>query len=183
MPLPFLTADHDTTDGRGGETAALPHDGPDHWRRPYRPGSWRVGAASLLLLLAAFVLLSATVIALAGAPATAALVTGAGLFLVAFTARMLRVGVWVSAYGLRQVEPLRTTTLAWSQVAAVRTERRPVRWLGLPRTVRGRALIVQRADGGSLRPLLTDHSGDFLARPEAFDRAADVLAVWVADHR
>lgn len=63
MPLPFLTADRDLDTG-AAETAALPHDEPDHWRRPYRPGPWRVGAAAVLLL-ASFVLLSAMIIAVA----------------------------------------------------------------------------------------------------------------------
>jgi hypothetical protein len=59
-----------------------------------------------------------------------------------------------------------------------------VRWLGLPRTVQGQALVVVRArDGQPLRTLLTDHNADFLARPEAFDRAADVIEGWAAESR
>jgi hypothetical protein len=79
---------------------------------------------------------------------------------------------------------LRTTTVPWEQVVAVRTAQQPVRWLGLPRTVQGQALTLvrrSRADQG-LVPLLTTHDADFLTRPEAFDRAADTVEAWAAEH-
>ncbi|MEU5212021.1 PH domain-containing protein [Streptomyces sp. NPDC020742] len=182
MPLSFLTADRDLDD-RAAETAALPHDEPDHWRRPYRPGPWRVGAAAVFLLLASFVLLSAMIIAMAGSLPAAGICALLGALLVALAVRLLRVGIWVSDQGLRQVNLLRTTTTPWRAVAGVRTIQQPVRWLGLPRTVQGQALIIERAQGTPLRALVTDHSGDFLARPEAFERAADVLEAWAAEHR
>ncbi|GGV02945.1 membrane protein [Streptomyces albospinus] len=184
MPLPFLTADRDLkADGRAPESIALPHDEPDHWRRPYRPGPWRVGAAAVFLLLASFVLLSALIIALAGSLPGAAVCAVVAALMIALALRLVRVGVWVSARGLRQVNLLRTTTLPWSGVAAVRTAQQPVRWLGLPRTVQGQALIVERTQGGPLRALVTDHNGDFLSRPEAFEQAADVLEAWAAENR
>ena len=58
MPLPFLTADR--VFDEAAEDVALPFDDRDRWRRPYRPGPWRVGAAALILLLASFVLVPAT---------------------------------------------------------------------------------------------------------------------------
>ena len=64
MPLPFLTADR--AFDQAADDVALPFDDHDRWRRPYRPGPWRVGAAALLLLLASFVLLAAVIIAVAG---------------------------------------------------------------------------------------------------------------------
>ncbi|KWT57076.1 hypothetical protein ADL21_36585 [Streptomyces albus subsp. albus] len=182
MPLTFLTADRDLDD-QAVDAAPLPHAGPDHWRRPYRPGPGRVGTAALFLLLASFVLLSAVIIVAAGALPAAAVCTGVALVIIALAVRFLRVGVWVSAHGLRQVELLRTTTLPWSEVAAVRTVQRPVRWLGLPRTVQGQALVVERRGGAALRTLVTDHNGDFMGRPEAFERAADVLEAWAAEYR
>ncbi|MCF3146640.1 PH domain-containing protein [Streptomyces platensis] len=182
MPLPFLTADRDLDTG-AAETAALPHDEPDHWRRPYRPGPWRVGAAAVFLLLASFVLLSAMIIAMAGSLPGAAACAAMGALMIALALRLLRVGLWVSAQGLRQVNLLRTATVPWSAVAAVRTRQQPVRWLGLPRTVQGQALIIERTQGEPLRTLITDHNGDFLSRPEAFERAADVLEAWAAEHR
>ncbi|MEV5599068.1 hypothetical protein [Streptomyces sp. NPDC052496] len=181
MPLTFLTADRDLDDQ--AVEAPLPHAGPDRWRRPYRPGPGRVGAAAVLLLLASFVLLSAVIIAAAGALSAAAVCAGVAVLIIGFALRHLRVGMWVSAHGLRQVELVRTTTLRWSEVAAVRTSQRPVRWLGLPRTVQGQALVVERPGGATLRTLVTDHNGDFLARPEAFERAADVLEAWAAEYR
>ncbi|MGG7571131.1 PH domain-containing protein [Streptomyces sirii] len=180
MPLPFLTADRDLD---AADAAALPHDEPDHWRRPYRPGPWRVGAASVLLLLASFVLLSSMIIAMAGSLPGAGIVAAVGALAISLALRMLRVGVWVSAHGLRQVNLLRTTTEPWSAVASVRTRQQPVRWLGLPRTVQGQALVVDRRRGGPLRTLVTDHNADFLHRPDAFERATDVLEAWAAEYR
>lgn len=184
MPLPFLTADRDLDlDTPAADSAALPHDEPDHWRRPYRPGPWRVGAAAVFLLLASFVLISAMIIAMVSSLPGAAACAVLGAVLIAFAVRLLRVGVWVSAHGLRQVNLLRTTTEPWSAIAAVRTRQEPVRWLGLPRTVQGQSLIIERTQGEPLRPLITDHNGDFLSRPEAFERAADVLEAWAAEYR
>ena len=78
-----------------------------------------------------------------------------------------------------------TRTTPWERVAALRTVQQPVRWLGLPRTVQGQALILVRSD----RPaqdapvLLTTHNADFVARPGSFDRAADTIEAWAAENR
>ena len=74
MPLPFLTADRAFDEV--ADDLALPFDDRDHWRRPYRPGPWRVGAAALLLLLASYVLFAAVIIAVTGIPAGAAVCLG-----------------------------------------------------------------------------------------------------------
>ncbi|MFI9588108.1 hypothetical protein ACIHCQ_41450 [Streptomyces sp. NPDC052236] len=183
MPLPFLTADR-----ASGETAenadevALPLDDHDQWRRPYRPGPWRVAAAAMLLLLASFVLLAAMIIAFAGAVPGAGACLGLGLALIAASLRLLRVGVWVSRHGVRRVGFFFTTTVAWNRATAVRTVQQPVRWAGLPRTVQGQALLLVRESGEPL-PLLTDHNADFLSRPEAFDRAADTIEAWADEYR
>ncbi|POX37394.1 hypothetical protein C3486_28700 [Streptomyces sp. Ru73] len=182
MPLPFLTADRDL-DGDAPDPAPLPYDERDHWRRPYRPGPWRVGAAAVFLLLASFVLLSALIIGLAGAPVGAVVCLAVALVLIGFALRLLRAGVWVSAAGLRQVRLVRTTTLPWSAVTSVRTVQQPVRWLGLPRTVQGQALMIGAPEDGEPRLLFTDHGGDFLTRAGAFNRAADTVAAWAAEHR
>jgi hypothetical protein len=184
VPLPFLTADRDLdVDHSAADSLALPHDEPDHWRRPYRPGPWRVGAAAVFLLLASFVLLSALIIALAGSVPWAVACVVVGVLVIVLAVRLLRVGIWVSSKGLRQVGLWRTTTEPWSAVASVRTVQQPVRWLGLPRTVQGQALTVHRVEGEPLRVLVTDHNGDFLSRTEAFERAADVLEAWAAEYR
>ncbi|RMI33886.1 hypothetical protein [Streptomyces triticirhizae] len=181
MPLTFLSAEHDAqsspTDG------PLPHGQPDHWRRPYRPGPWRVGGAAITLLLAAYLLLSAMIIAMAGPPSGASATAICAALAIAFALRLLRMGIWVSPRGLRRVGLVRTQTLRWREVEAVRTVQQPVKWLGLPRSVQGQALEVLPRRGEPLRPLVTDHSADFLKRADAFERAADVLEAWAAEHR
>ncbi|MBT3166151.1 hypothetical protein HTV80_24015 [Streptomyces sp. Vc74B-19] len=182
MPLPFLTADRafDTADD-----VALPYDDRDRWRRPYRPGPWRVGAAALLLLLASFVLFAAVIIAATTTPASAATVFAVALVIVVAALRMLRMGVWVSARGLRHVAFVSTRTTAWDQVVGVRTVQQPVRWLGLPRTVQGQALVLARRgrSAEALPPLLTSHNADFLGRDQlAFDRAADTVEAWADEY-
>ncbi|MEU0233359.1 MULTISPECIES: hypothetical protein [unclassified Streptomyces] len=178
MPLPFMTADRAFD---ANDQVALPFDDHDQWRRPYRPGSWRVGAAALSLLLASFVLLAAVIVAAAGSVGGASVTFGiAGLVIVA-TLRMLRMGTWVSRAGVRRVGFLSTVTVPWAKVTSVRTVQQPVRWLGLPRTVQGQALVLGR-QGGEQLVLLTDHSADFLSRVEAFDRAADTVEAWNAEY-
>jgi hypothetical protein len=183
VPLPFLTADR--VFDEAADDRALPYEDRDHWRRPYRPGPWRVAAAALLLLLASYVLFAAVIIAFTGTLSTAVGCLGAALVVILGALRLLRIGVWVSGRGLRRVGFFRTTTVPWEQVVAVRTAQQPVRWLGLPRTVQGQALTLVRrgrtTDGPV--PLLTTHDADFLARPDAFDRAADTVEAWAEEHR
>ncbi|MGC0206585.1 MULTISPECIES: hypothetical protein [Streptomyces] len=182
MPLPFLTADRVF---EAADDVPLPYDDRDRWRRPYRPGPWRVAAAALALLLASFVLFAAVVIAATAELASAGLVFGLALLVIAGALRLLRVGVWVSARGLRQVAFFTTRTAPWEQVVSVRTVQQPVRWLGLPRTVQGQALLLERqgrtADGVPL--LMSTHNLDFVGRMEAFDRAADSVEVWADEYR
>ncbi|MFE9776333.1 PH domain-containing protein [Streptomyces sp. NPDC005931] len=182
MPLAFLTAD------RAFETAddvALPFDDRDRWRRPYRPGPWRVGAAALLLLLASFVLFAGVIIAATAPLSSAGVVFMIALAVIACALRMLRMGVWVSAQGLRHVGFLSTRTVPWGQVVSVRTVQQPVRLLGLPRTVQGQALLLVRQGRGADAPppVLTTHNADFLGRDVAFDRAADAVEAWADEHR
>ncbi|MFJ8469561.1 PH domain-containing protein [Streptomyces swartbergensis] len=182
MPLPFLTADRvfEATDD-----VPLPYDDRDRWRRPYRPGPWRVAAAALALLLASFVLFAAVIIAATAELTSGGVVFGLALLVIAGALRLLRAGVWVSARGLRHVGFLTTRTAPWDQVASVRTVQQPVRWLGLPRTVQGQALLLvrhgQSPDAASA--LLTTHNVDFLGRVEAFDRAADSVEAWADECR
>ena len=66
----------------------------------------------------------------------------------------------------------------------MRTVQQPVRWLGLPRTVQGQALVLVSGDRSGAEPtqLLTTHNADFLGRPDAFDRAADGVEVWADEY-
>ena len=160
MPLPFLTADRDLDldDRCRGFAPPLPHDEPDHWRRPYRPGPWRVGAAAVLLLLASFVLFSAMIIAMAGSlpGAAACAVLGARCVIAvrAAAAAGRRVGQRArsapggpAAYDDRALERQSPPCAPCQQ---------PVRWLGLPRTVQGQALILD-ADAAASRCAAADH--------------------------
>ncbi|MFE7774877.1 hypothetical protein ACFU5O_13405 [Streptomyces sp. NPDC057445] len=182
MPLPFLTADRAFDATAADDEVALPFDDHDLWRRPYRPGPWRVAGAALFLLFASFVLIAAVIIAFAGALPGAGLCFGLASLVIAMALRLLRIGTWVSRHGLRYVGFFSTSTVAWEQVTALRTVQEPVRWLGLPRTVQGQALVLVREAGEPL-PLLTDHNADFLSRVEAFDRAADTIEAWGAEYR
>ncbi|SOD82672.1 hypothetical protein [Streptomyces sp. Ag109_G2-15] len=181
MPLPFLTADRTF---EAASESPLPFDDLERWRRPYRPGPGRVGGAALGLLLSSFVLFAAVAIALTGSVSSAGVVLGLALAVIACTLRMLRMGVWVSARGLRQVGFLVTRTVPWQRVVSVRTAQQPVRWLALPRTVQGQALALVRKDRAAedTAPLLTSHGLDFLNRPAAFDRAADTVEAWAAEY-
>ncbi|MCX5151317.1 MULTISPECIES: PH domain-containing protein [unclassified Streptomyces] len=184
MPLPFLTADrafdaHEDT----ADEDVLAHEDPDRWRRPYRPGPWRVAGAALLLLLAAFMLLATMIIAFAGAWAGAGVCVAAALGVIGSALRLLMAGVWVSPAGLRRVGFFRTRSIGWDEITEVRTVQQPVRWLGLPRTVQGQALTAAARDGAELPVLLTDHNADFLSRTEAFDRAADMVEAWADEYR
>ncbi|WP_330246551.1 hypothetical protein OHA33_29085 [Streptomyces sp. NBC_00562] len=181
MPLPFLTADR--AFDASAEDIALPFDDHDSWRRPYRPGPWRVAAAATLLLLASYVLIAGMIIAFAGALPGASACLGLALVVILCALRMLRVGAWVSRHGVRRVGFFITTTVPWSRVTAVRTVQQPVKWLGFPRTVQGQALILVRLGGDAVPPLLTDSNADFLGRSEAFDRAADTIEAWGDEYR
>ncbi|MFD3356506.1 hypothetical protein [Streptomyces fradiae] len=180
MPLPFLTADRafEAT----SDDIALPFDDHDQWRRPYRPGPWRVIAAALALLVASFMLLATMIIALAGALPAAGACLGAAVVVILLALRLLRVGTWVSRHGVRHVRFLRTATVPWGRTVSLRTVQQPVRWLGLPRTVQGQALVLVRQGGGEPVTLFTDRNADFLARVEAFDRAADTVEAWSAEY-
>ncbi|MFE4583153.1 PH domain-containing protein [Streptomyces chartreusis] len=181
MPLPFLTADRAF---EAADDVALPFDDHERWRRPYRPGPWRVGAAALWLLLASYVLFAAVIIALTGTLPGAAVVFGIALAIIVGALRLLRMGVWVSSRGLRQVKFLVTRTVPWEQIAAVRTVQQPVRWLGLPRTVQGQALLLVRRgrSADDVPMLMTTHNADFLARVAAFERATDSIEAWAAEN-
>ncbi|WP_333775221.1 hypothetical protein [Streptomyces sp. IBSBF 3136] len=182
MPLPFLTADRSF---EAASESPLPYDDRDRWRRPYRPGPWRVAGAALGLLLSSFVLFGAVLIALTGSVSDAGAVLVVALAVIASALRLLRMGVWVSARGLRHVGFLLTRTVPWQRVVSVRTAQQPVRWLGLPRTVQGQALTLVRKDRSpdETAPLMTTHGLDFLSRPAAFDRAADTVEAWAAEYR
>ncbi|GGY12223.1 hypothetical protein GCM10010510_67750 [Streptomyces anandii JCM 4720] len=93
--------------------------------------------------------------------------------------------MWVGSRGVRQVSFLVSRTTTWDQVVNVRTAQQPVRWLGLPRTVQGQALLMTRRGRApeDVPPLLSTHNADFMGRPSAFDRAADTVEAWAEEYR
>jgi Bacterial PH domain len=181
VPLSILTSD--SAGNEQSQGYALPHTAQDQWSRPYRPGPVRVAGAALLLMLSSYLMFAALIIGLSGAISGAGAILAAAVLLVVATVRLLHTGVWVSSRGLRLVRLLRTTTLRWSHVAQVRTSQQPVRWLGLPRTVQGQALLLVRAGRTEPGILFTDHNADFLGRVEAFDKAADAIEDWATPGR
>lgn len=181
MPLPFLDSEIGQDEYLAG--APLPHAVQGRWMRPYRPGPWRVAAAALLLMLTSYLLIAAVIMALAGGMPGAGVWLAVSVLLTVCTLRLLRVGFWVSARGLRQSGLFYTITIPWDEVGSVRTAQQPVRWMGLPRLRQGQALVVTRREGEILRPLMTDHNADFLGRTEAFDMAADAIEDWAAELR
>jgi hypothetical protein len=178
--LPFRSAaavDDEYATGR-----PLPADLRDRWMRPYRPGPWRVAVAALALMLAAYLLFAALIMVAAKSVQGAGVLVLLAALVIAGTLRLLRMGVWLSGRGLRQVGYFSTVTVPWPQVTSVRTAQQPVRVLGLPRSVQGQALVISRR-GTALRPLMTDHNADFLGRAEAFDVAADAIEGWSLELR
>ena len=176
-----LQSEHPDEYGDGGRP--LPHAAQERWMRPYRPGPWRVGAAALALMLAAYLMFAALIMVAAGSVQGAGLCLGVAVLVIVSTLRLLRVGVWLSGKGLRLVRFFGTVTLPWRQVGGVRTAQQPVKVLGLPRTVQGQALVITRRGGEPLRTLVTDHNADFLGRVEAFDIAADAIEGWATELR
>ncbi|MBB5116607.1 membrane protein [Streptomyces eurocidicus] len=184
MPLPFLTAARDDAAPAGpAPEVVLPYEDRARRRRPYRIGPWRVGGAALVLLLASCVLFSALIIAVAGSLPAAGICVAVAALLIAAAVRLVHVGVWLSPEGLRQVRLLSSTVVPWADVAGVRTVQQPVRRLGLPRTVRGQALVVARGRGEPVVTVVTDQGADFLGRPERFAGAVAAVERRVAEFR
>ncbi|WP_037913825.1 hypothetical protein [Actinacidiphila yeochonensis] len=180
MSLPFRSAP--AVDDLQATGRPLPHEVRDRWMRPYRPGPWRVAVAALALMLAAYLLFAALIMVAAKSVQGGGVLLVLAVLVIAATLRLLRMGVWISGKGLRQVGYFSTVTVRWQHVASVRTAQQPVRVLGTPRSVQGQALVISRR-GGPLRPIMTSHNADFLGRGEAFDVAADALEGWATELR
>jgi hypothetical protein len=181
VSLPYRSAA--VTDDEYGTGRALPHAVRDRWMRPYRPGPWRVAISALALMLASYLLFAALIMALAGGVSSAGVLLVVSVVVILAALRLLRVGVWLSGKGLRQVGYFVTVTIPWAKVGTVRTAQQPVRVLGLPLSLQGQALLITRRGGKQLKPALTDHNWDFLGRVEAFDIAADAIEGWAAELR
>ena len=85
-------------------------------------------------------------------------------------------GVWVSARGLRRVGFFGTRTVPLGAGRGGTDGAAAGALAGAAaHASRGRRWLVGATGRRPLRPLLTDHNADFLARAEAFDRAADAI--------
>ncbi|MGO4424756.1 PH domain-containing protein, partial [Streptomyces sp. MCAF7] len=113
----------------------------------------------------------------------AGICVGGAAVVILCAVRLVRAGVWIDEKGLRLTGLFSATTVRWSQVTAIRTTQQPVRWLGLPRSVQGQAVLIELTEGGAPRVAFTDHGADFLGRPEAFVMAADAIESRAARYR
>jgi Bacterial PH domain len=158
------------------------------WVRPYRPGPYRVAVclgivvvllfATMVSMIAAYG--SASVLELGLRGVIAAIVYG-GLVWAVFRAYLS--GVWVTDESVRVVRPLSTRAWRWGDVADVRSVPGSTRLLGTPVRVDGHAVVLVLSDGSDVETPLSDRSGDFLGRSEAYDMAATAVEGWLEQHR
>jgi hypothetical protein len=180
VPLPFLTTEGAHEEHPPQPDAVRARRAGERWHRPYAVGPHRVATAAVLLVLTTYLLIASLVVDLAGNGARSVVLLCAAVLVTATALRLLRVGVWVSGDGLRVVTLMWTTTLGWDEIGSVRTAQQPVRWLAMPRTVQGQALLIHRVDGSEVPVVLTDRSPDFFGHTERFDVAADTIEDWAA---
>ena len=84
---------------------------------------------------------------------------------------------------MRVVRPLSTRAWQWRDVADVRSVPGSTRLLGTPVRVDGHAVVLVLSDGSDVETPLSDRSGDFLGRSEAYDMAATAVEGWLEQHR
>jgi len=144
------------------------------WIRPYSPGRgrWLV----LVWELACFALLawtSARLFDLHGGAARALVVALAVTWVVGAW-RVLRMGVYVSEYGVRICGLLGSRTLRWADIEEFVLDQ-PEWRLGPLRIPQGLTVLIRRRDGGFVHTSLWAQGVDFHARPRAFREVYGVL--------
>jgi Bacterial PH domain len=146
----------------------------DDWVRPYAPGTdrWLVigweGVALALLAWTTIRLFDLTgpgVRVLAGVLA-AVWIVGAW--------RILQLGAYVGAGGLRIRGLLRSRTLRWQEIAEVRLHRAAHR-LGPWQIESGMTVLIERRDGSTVNTELWAQGVDFHSRPKVFRAVYDEL--------
>ena len=138
-----------------------------NWTRPYRPGPgrWLIiawEAAALAMLAWATIRqfeLTGHGVTLVGCALAALWVVGAH--------RILQMGAYVGATGLRIHGLLRSQTTHWQDVAHVRLHRASHR-LGPWEIETGTTVVLERHDGSTLNTELWSQGVDFHARPSLF---------------
>lgn len=158
------------------------------WLRPYRPGPWRLALCLAILVLLLFMTMVSLIAAYAsvsflelGLRAVIAAAVYVGLVWTVF--RVYLSGVWVTDDGVRMVRPFSTRMWAWRDIADVRSVPGSTRLLGSPVRVEGHAVFLVLSDGTDVETPLSNRSGDFLGRPEAYDMAATAVEGWLEQHR
>jgi hypothetical protein len=158
------------------------------WVRPYRPGPFRLAVCLMIVVVLLFATMvsmiaaygSASVLELGLRGVIAAAVYG-GLVWAVFRAYLS--GVWVTDESVRVVRPLSTRAWPWRDIADVRSVPGSTRLLGTPVRVDGHAVVLVLSDGSDVETPLSDRSGDFLGRSEAYDMAATAIEGWLEQHR
>ncbi|MCW6006600.1 PH domain-containing protein [Micromonospora sp. CPCC 205371] len=137
------------------------------WLRPYTPGRgrWLVIGWELVALA---ILGSATenLFRLTGT-AFIALAIGFAAVWVVGAFRIMRMGVYVSGYGVRVRGLFRTQTLAWQDVEHIRLHQASHR-LGRLEIPSGMTVLIERRDGGHVQTPLWAQGIDFHRRPGLF---------------
>jgi hypothetical protein len=158
------------------------------WVRPYRPGPYRMATCLLVVTF----LLFATMVSLLAAYGSGSIlelglrgVIGAAVYVGLLWAvfRTYLTGVWVTDESVRVVRPLSTRVWRWRDVADVRSVPGSTRLLGSPVRVDGHAVYLVLSDGTDVETPVSDRSGDFLGRAEAYDMAATAVEGWLEQHR
>jgi hypothetical protein len=146
----------------------------DTWTRPYTPGTgrwlvigWEAVALGILgwTSVGQFDLTGQGIRVLAGVLA-AVWVIGAW--------RILQVGAYVSADGLRICGLLRSRTLRWQQIRHVRLHKATHR-LGPWEIESGMTVLIERRDGATVNTELWAQGVDFHSRPKVFRAVYDEL--------
>jgi hypothetical protein len=146
----------------------------DSWVRPYTPGTgrwlvigWEAVALGILgwTSVDQFDLTGHGIRVLAGVLA-AVWVIGAS--------RILQMGAYVSADGLRICGLLRSRTLQWQQIRHVRLHRATHR-LGPWEIESGMTVLIERRDGATVHTELWAQGVDFHSRPKVFRAVYDEL--------
>ena len=139
----------------------------DSWVRPYTPGTGRwlvIGWEAVALGLLAWASvdqfdLSRFGLRLLACAIAAAWVLGAW--------RILQMGAYVSAGGLRICGLLRSRTMRWDQVQNVRLHKAAHR-LGRWEVESGMTVLIERRDGSTVNTELWAQGVDFHSRPKVF---------------
>jgi hypothetical protein len=159
------------------------------WRRPYSGGPFQLLAGSFLVFGMVFFIWVAVLIFASSDPigrkalALVGLVSFATVS-VAFAWRVYRAGVLVSDEGLRVRGFVRTITVQWADVRAVRLA--PLKlpgwvfWVQVPPG--NQAIWIDRGDGPALQTAVNNQSAQFLGRRGEFERVFHTLQ-WELDER